>query len=743
MSTASLLVSRAIVADRGLLAVERVDRERRCGCSVSAACSRMRVEVALKSLGVRPFQRRGCVACLRGLRRGPRTSASFSSSGVRSAMRAQPGGCARGVVSVEPLFEAGDGVAGLVERLARLVADALRRLRLGDWASSAAFCACSSAAFAWLTASLAALDVLLGAGEDPLAHAQRGARLAQLRLERLALRLSAASRSAAACASASRALALGRLRRPRRPRSRPLSPRAVPPAPRRASRAPPLRRAAARPRRLPRRRFAPPSLSPRRFFAAAFFAARFFAGRSSRGAGSSANGHAPPACASSTRRPSARASRIASSPAAACRVVRRRSAIARESGLPAGLVAPSRRPSRRRPRGARRASRRAGRGPAAAGDRGLLRLAQRLARRRASPRSARAARGRPGWRSRRRGSAWGASRRPRRSRGRRPCGSPCAAASRAGVNSSSGSAVEVVDVSHRSPRRDDRAVPDPPAARHRGGRERRRDRPPAPTAISPAVPSVREPGERAVARLGQRQAGVAHQRVDLVGERDADDRLAVAGAGDRGGRVVGPRPGRDQRRVADAAGVLAARCRRSRSPPRRRRARRARPRRRSRRGCRRPPRTRAGGPRCETTPPARSRAPLARVRAGRVADEHHVPALVEHRARRAHRVADAGERGDGARGAVGAAHDRGVEADRALLVQRRAAAGVEDRVVLEHDHRRLHRGERVPAGRQHGVPGLDRPLRRPSRARPCASSGHFRPRRPPCTTIATSTAPTD
>ena len=50
---------------------------------------------------------------------------------------------------------------------------------------------------------------------------------------------------------------------------------------------------------------------------------------------------------------------------------------------------------------------------------------------------------------------------------------------------------------------------------------------------------------------------MAHQRVDLVGERDADDRLAVAGAGDRGGRVVGPRAGGDQRRVADAAGVLA------------------------------------------------------------------------------------------------------------------------------------------------------------------------------------------
>ena len=39
-----------------------------------------------------------------------------------------------------------------------------------------------------------------------------------------------------------------------------------------------------------------------------------------------------------------------------------------------------------------------------------------------------------------------------------------------------------------------------------------------------------------------------------------------------------------------------------------------------------------------------------------------------------------------------------------------AAPRVEDRVVLEHDHRGLHRGQRVPAGREHRVPGRDRPL---------------------------------
>ena len=54
-----------------------------------------------------------------------------------------------------------------------------------------------------------------------------------------------------------------------------------------------------------------------------------------------------------------------------------------------------------------------------------------------------------------------------------------------------------------------------------------------------------------------------------------------------------------------------------------------------------------------------------------------------------------------------------IEASRPIepvLVQRRPAARVEDRVVLEHDHRRLDRGERVPARGEHGVPGRDRPL---------------------------------
>ena len=130
---------------------------------------------------------------------------------------------------------------------------------------------------------------------------------------------------------------------------------------------------------------------------------------------------------------------VASSPAAACSVVRRRSAIARESGLPAGLVARSPRPSRRRRRRARRASRRAG--PPAAVRRRPRPPAPRAAPRprRAAPRSARAARARPGSRSRRPGVGFG-SFATRAAVSRSPAlRISLAAASRAGVNSSSGS----------------------------------------------------------------------------------------------------------------------------------------------------------------------------------------------------------------------------------------------------------------------------------------------------------------
>ena len=101
---------------------------------------------------------------------------------------------------------------------------------------------------------------------------------------------------------------------------------------------------------------------------------------------------------------------------------------------------------------------------------------------------------------------------------------------------------------------------------------------------------------------------------------------------------------------------------------------------------------------------------VARERSGRVADQHHVAPLVEHRPRRADRVADPAQGGHRTRRAVGAAHDRRVMEHRALLVEHRAAARVEHRVVLEHDDRGLHGRERVAAGREYRVPGVRRPL---------------------------------
>ena len=110
-------------------------------------------------------------------------------------------------------------------------------------------------------------------------------------------------------------------------------------------------------------------------------------------------------------------------------------------------------------------------------------------------------------------------------------------------------------------------------------------------------------------------------------------------------------------------------------------------------------------------------------------------ALVQHRAGCAHRVADTAQRGDGSRRAVGPAHERGVVRDAPALIQHSAAAGVEQRVVLEDDDRGLDRGQRVAPGGQHGVAGLDGVAHALLRS-PYAASGHFPA--PPWTTIATS-----
>ena len=85
--------------------------------------------------------------------------------------------------------------------------------------------------------------------------------------------------------------------------------------------------------------------------------------------------------------------------------------------------------------------------------------------------------------------------------------------------------------------------------------------PAALTAIRPPWPSRRSSAASAsVHASSSERAAEPHQGVDLVGHRDADDRLAVAGAGDGDAGVVGPGARADQRRVADAAAALAHRA---------------------------------------------------------------------------------------------------------------------------------------------------------------------------------------
>ena len=151
-----------------------------------------------------------------------------------------------------------------------------------------------------------------------------------------------------------------------------------------------------------------------------------------------------------------------------------------------------------------------------------------------------------------------------------------------------------------------------------------------------------------------------------------------------------------------------------------------------------PPRRRRAArraPRCETSRRARCRGP-ARGRSGPAGSPTSITCRPSSSTARAAaiglRMPVIAATAPAARSAP--AHDRRVVDDRAALVQRRAAAGVEDRVVLEHDHRRLDRVERVAACVQHRVAGVDRALARP-RGPGRGSSGRQVPA-PPCTTIA-------
>jgi hypothetical protein len=88
------------------------------------------------------------------------------------------------------------------------------------------------------------------------------------------------------------------------------------------------------------------------------------------------------------------------------------------------------------------------------------------------------------------------------------------------------------------------------------------------------------------------------------------------------------------------------------------------------------------------------------------------------RARELHRIPDVTHLGYGAGAQVGAIHDGGIQFGCAVGAQHRAAAGVEQRIVLQHRDRRLHRVQGaavVPAGagrRPAPAPGrADRRLR--------------------------------
>ena len=120
------------------------------------------------------------------------------------------------------------------------------------------------------------------------------------------------------------------------------------------------------------------------------------------------------------------------------------------------------------------------------------------------------------------------------------------------------------------------------------------------------------------------------------------------------------------------------------------------------------------------------------------ADEQHVAALGEHRARRADRVAHAAHGRHRAGGARGAVHDRRVELDAAVLGQRGAAPGVELGVVLEHDDGGLDGVERrSPPSASTACPASTAAAA-PARMRPARSGSSIDPPAPPWTTIAIS-----
>jgi hypothetical protein len=91
-----------------------------------------------------------------------------------------------------------------------------------------------------------------------------------------------------------------------------------------------------------------------------------------------------------------------------------------------------------------------------------------------------------------------------------------------------------------------------------------------------------------------------------------------------------------------------------------------------------------------------------------VADQQHVRRAFHDRTRRENRVARPENAGDRAGAAVAPVHHRGVHLLGSGAGEHRAASGIEQRVVLERDHRFGHRVERAAAARQDVASGGQR-----------------------------------
>src|ERR1041385_2188482 len=99
---------------------------------------------------------------------------------------------------------------------------------------------------------------------------------------------------------------------------------------------------------------------------------------------------------------------------------------------------------------------------------------------------------------------------------------------------------------------------------------------------------------------------------------------------------------------------------------------------------------------------------------GSFAHEQHVRAFLHDRPRGEHGVADAAHRSDRSRAQRRSVHDRGVELVRSRRGVHGAAAGVEERIVLERDHGRADRVQALSSGSEDLVAGIQRALEPPA-----------------------------